>query len=122
MKILKNTLIVSSYVLLMALFFGGGYAVGRRSTATEEDASPVFTETHTETDNSPQKIEVPVYEVIVEDGVLRINKCIGKIKTEVTSEEISENVFPSSDINELKEGVIFERLEDAQQLFENFVS
>ena len=29
MKILKNTLIVSSYVLLVALFFGGGYAIGR---------------------------------------------------------------------------------------------
>ena len=37
MKILKNTLIVSSYVLLVALFFGGGYAIGRIGVSRSEE-------------------------------------------------------------------------------------
>ena len=36
--------------------------------------------------------------------------------------EISENVFPSEDIDELKKGVEFDNLDEAQQMFENFVS
>ena len=86
MKILKNTLIVSSYVFLVALFFGGGY------------------------------------EVKVENGLLQINKCVGDNKMAILSEEISENVFPSEDIDELKKGVEFDNLDEAQQMFENFVS
>ena len=31
------------------------------------------------------------------------------------SEEISENVFPSEDIDELKKGVEFDNLDEAQQ-------
>lgn len=43
-------------------------------------------------------------------------------KTAILSEEISENVFPSEDIDELKKGVEFDNLDEAQQMFENFVS
>ncbi len=67
-------------------------------------------------------VQSPVYEVIIEDGALKINKCIGDDKTVMVSEEISENIYPSGDIEELKRGVVFERLEEAQQMFENFVS
>ena len=67
-------------------------------------------------------VESPVYEVIIEDGELKIYKCIGDNKTVIASEEISVNVFPKGDVEELKQGVRFERLEAAQQLFENFVS
>lgn len=50
------------------------------------------------------------------------NKCVGDNKTAILSEEISENVFPSEDIDELKKGVEFDNLDEAQQMFENFVS
>lgn len=121
MKILKNTLIISSYLLLIALFFSGGYALGRRGAESdapvpEATAYPAWTEEKTENTAAPE------YEVIIEDEVLKIYKCIGKSKSVVTSEKISERVFPPQDIAELREGVRFERLEEAQQLFENFVS
>ena len=32
MKILKNSIIAASYLLLTALFFAGGYAIGNVST------------------------------------------------------------------------------------------
>ncbi|MCI8403843.1 MAG: hypothetical protein HFE49_02970 [Clostridia bacterium] len=121
MKILKNTMIVSSYVLLVALFFGGGYALGRigirndvlPETTMVPDTVQAVSETVTES---------PVYELIIEDGELRIYKCIGENKTIIASEKISENVFPRLDVEELRKGVKFERLEAAQQMFENFVS
>ena len=47
---------------------------------------------------------------------------VGNNKTAILSEEISENVFPSEDIDELKKGVEFDNLDEAQQMFENFVS
>ncbi len=121
MKIFKNTLIISSYLLLVALFFSGGYALGRRGTEGEAPlpqatAYPAWNAEKTENEGEPE------YEVVIEDGILKIYKCIGKSKSVVTSEEISESVFPTQDIAELREGVRFERLEEAQQLFENFVS
>ena len=100
MKILKNTLIVSSYVLLVALFFGGGYAIGRIGVS---DSVP-----------TPMPTVAAVEEVNAND--VRDNK------TAILSEEISENVFPSEDIDELKKGVEFDNLDEAQQMFENFVS
>lgn len=122
MKNLKNTLIISSYVLLVALFFGGGFAIGRigmESSDTSSVPEPTVYAVETAGENV---IQAPVYEVIIEDGVLKINICIGDDKTTVASEEISEDIFPASDMEELKEGVVFERLEQAQQMFENFVS
>ena len=47
-------------------------------------------------------VKTTVYEVKVENGLLQINKCVGDNKTAILSEEISENVFPSEDIDELK--------------------
>jgi len=67
-------------------------------------------------------VKTTVYEVKVENGLLQINKCVGDNKTAILSEEISENVFPSEDIDELKKGVEFDNLDEAQQMFENFVS
>mgnify|MGYP001490785991 CR=1 FL=1 len=117
MKILKNTLIVSSYVLLVALFFGGGYAIGRIGVS---DSVPTPMPTVAAVDAND--VKTTVYEVKVENGLLQINKCVGDNKTAILSEEISENVFPSEDIDELKKGVEFDNLDEAQQMFENFVS
>lgn len=121
MKNLKNTLIVSSYVLLVALFFGGGYAIGRIGINTVDEPEVTMLPDTVQT-VSEALVESPVYEVIIEDGELKIYKCIGEDKTVVAREEISVNVFPRSDVEELTRGVRFERLEAAQQMFENFVS
>ena len=120
MKILKNTLIVSSYVLLVALFFGGGYAIGRIGVS-DSVPTPMPTVAAVEEVNA-NDVKTTVYEVKVENGLLQINKCVGDNKTAIFSEEISENVFPSEDIDELKKGVEFDNLDEAQQMFENFVS
>ena len=120
MKI-KNTLIISSYVLLVALLFSGSYVLGRSTVRKdvpdniEETAEAV----ETVTDN---EVKAPYYVVCMEDGKLIIYKCIGSIKSIVASEEISESIFPKDDVAELKEGVRFDRLDGAQQMFENFVS
>lgn len=119
MKKIKNTLIITSYVLLVALFFATGYALGRKNTAPISE--PVLEEDTVKAGGS-SVIEAPSYEVKYEDGKIKINKCIGEMKETVTSEIISERVFPPDDIAELKKGVQFERLEAAQQMFENFVS
>ena len=118
MKI-KNTLIITSYVLLVALFFATGYALGRKNT--EPVPETVIAEDSVKT-GGDSIIEAPDYEVIYEGGKIKINKCIGDIKETITDEEIREGVFPPDDIAELKRGVRFERLEAAQQMFENFVS
>lgn len=120
MKILKNTLIISSYVLLVALFFGGGYAIGRIGVSGSVP-TPMPTVAAVEEVNA-NDVKTTVYEVKVENGLLQINKCVGDNKTAILSEEISENVFPSEDIDELKKGVEFDNLDEAQQMFENFVS
>ena len=104
MKILKNTLIVSSYVLLVALFFGGGYAIGRIGVS-DSVPTPMPTVAAVEEVNA-NDVKTTVYEVKVENGLLQINKCVGDNKTAILSEEISENVFPSEDIDELKKGDI----------------
>ena len=121
MKILKNTLLISSYLLLIALFFFSGYALGRREINDEG----MFPEPTVYTAWSLQETgerRSPEYEVIIEDGFLKIYKCIGADKTIIMSEKISESIFPRQDIKELKDGVRFDRLEAAQQMFENFVS
>lgn len=121
MKILKNTIIVSSYVLLVALFFSGGYAIGKIGTDKNETPIPTPYEKTVEA-VSEKAVQSPTYEVVIEEGKLIIYKCIGEIKTMIASEEISEDVYPKEDVEELKKGVEFERLEGAQQMFENFVS
>ena len=121
MRILKNTLLISSYLLLVALFFSGGYALGRREI-NNEGAFPEPTMYAAWSEQEKEERRSPEYEVIIEDGVLKIHKCVGENKTVIMSEEISESIFPQQDIKELKEGVRFDRLEAAQQMFENFVS
>lgn len=122
MKKLKNTLTVSSYVLLVALFFAAGYAIGKTGEVEEVPVSAPIQTPAADFFAGEAEVRSPVYEVIIEDGVLKINKCIGEDKTTIVSEEISEDVFPRSDIEELGRGVEFSRLEEAQQMFENFVS
>lgn len=121
MKI-KNTLVISSYVLLMAILFSGAYVVGKTGMSPKrQPTKPADGEEIVEV-VSENTTYAPEYEVIYEDGKIIIYKCIGNIRSVVTSETVSENIFPKEDMEELRRGVKFERLENAQQMFENFVS
>ena len=97
-----------------------GYAIGRIGVS-DSVPTPMPTVAAVEEVNA-NDVKTTVYEVKVENGLLQINKCVGDNKTAILSEEISENVFPSEDIDELKKGVEFDNLDEAQQMFENFVS
>lgn len=121
MKI-KNTLIISSYVLLMALLFSGAYVVGKTGMTPERYEPETGENEEIVEAVSENTAYTPEYEVIYEDGKIIIYKCIGNIRSVVTSENVSESIFPKEDIEALKKGVKFERLENAQQMFENFVS
>lgn len=117
MKILKNSIIISSYVLLALAFFFGGYAAGKRP------------ENRTVMNNSEEVKEVEavtplksIYYLVIEDDALNLYNISNGERLLVASEVISENIYPSEDIRELKNGVTFDNIEDAQALFENFVS
>lgn len=124
---IKNSLITAAYVLLTALFFFGGYALGSRS----EDKELVF-DAPAETARAvipaaavkegEREEDRTVYTVIIQNGRLCLFKDEGGSRTLISSEEISENIYPSADIAELRRGIEFDSMDKAQELFENFVS
>jgi hypothetical protein len=122
MKILKNTTIVLAYLLLVTLFFGGGYALGRLTDAERVQTTSVQGSAEEINEESEREFVTPHYELLLTDGTLEINKCIGESKTFIMGQEISEGLFPYEDVAELKKGITFKRLEEAQQMYENFVS
>lgn len=62
------------------------------------------------------------YEVIAENGRLCLYKTDSQTRTLITGEDISIDIFPYDDVQELKNGVFFDDLASAQAMFENFVS
>lgn len=117
MKVLKNSIIVSSYVLLTAAFFFGGYAMGNMRGDNVVLVTP-------EPARAVEAIapEHNIYYLILEDGSLNFYSISDGEKTLVAGEKISADIYPSDDIDDLKNGVTFDNIEDAQALFENFVS
>lgn len=117
MKILKNSIIVSSYVLLTAAFFFGGYAIGhmRGNEVVLMTPEPV---------KAVDAIvpEHNIYYLILEDDTLNFYRISGGEKNLIAGEKISIDIYPTDDIADLKNGVTFDNIEDAQALFENFVS
>lgn len=118
--IMKNTLIVCAYVLLMVLFFFGGYTMGglrsEKMVAVSATPEPVNVPVAV---SGPQKAR---YELILENSELFLYKRDGDSSELLYSHPIIENVFPREDVEELKNGVSFDNLDDAQSLLENFVS
>lgn len=117
MKILKNTAILTSYILLVAIFFCGGYALGRKNTEPV-----VLYDENTAVEVNSDNVNDVSYEVKIEDGILSINERRGDDRKMLLSEKISESIYPKDDISELKTGIEFDTLDKAQSLFENFVS
>lgn len=116
----KNILIVAAYVLLMVLFFFGGYAIGgirQRPIAVVSTPQPNILPAAA-IDGS-QKLQ---YELILINSELFLYKNEGNSHELLYSHPITENIFPPADIEELKRGVYFDKLSEAQSLLENFVS
>lgn len=116
MNNLKKTAAISSYILLTALFFWGGYALGNMRPKETAD----ITREHAIEVNAP--IDADIYYLILEEGILSFYSISDGEKTLIASENISENIYPTDDMRDLKNGVMFDNIEDAQALFENFVS
>lgn len=121
MNKMKNTAVILAYVLLAAILFSGGYIIGKTTMGGYEHERYEAAEAAAEITAAEETLS-PMYEVKAENGKITIYKCIDDKKTPLMSDEISERVFPKEDIEELRAGVTFERLEQAQQMFENFVS
>lgn len=124
MEKFKNSIIVASYVLLMVMFFWGGYAFGsyRREPVGVVAATSAPKEEAVSVSNIQEQGEKTIYKVVVEDGVLCLYEITGGEKKKIADEEISENIFPRDDMERLKNGIMTDNLGDAQSLFENFVS
>lgn len=118
MNRIRNSIIIASYVLLVGVFFFGGYALG---SIREMANTPRATEEPLEVMNMTGQ-ESSEYRLILEDGKLNLYSINGAIKEIMACEDISIGVYPPSDIIELEKGITFDNIEDAQLLFENFVS
>ena len=121
-KLLRYILISASYVFLTAVFFLGGYYAGFKSggsviiESAAEEIIPAAAAPAAET-NIPQQ-----YRVILEDSELRLYSDENGLSRLISSEEISEVSFPTRDVALLKEGVTFNRTQDALTFMENFLS
>ncbi len=127
MEKFKNSIIIASYVLLMTLFFAGGYAFGSRKTPPAEEKNTVVsaaipTGEAVKTAGMADEEEVTVYTVIMEGSDLYLYSVTNGVNTEIARHKISEGVFPAGDMQMLRNGVTMDNLGDAQEMFENFVS
>ncbi len=119
----RNILIISSYLFLATLVFSLGYLSGFKSVDEK-----LFNETSTHA-NAPYSNLTPTlspmmtsYRVILEDSQIRLYIDENGISRMVSSEEISEDAYPVSDIASLKNGFTFDTLDKAISLMENFIS
>lgn len=122
MKILRNSLIISAYVLLLGIFFIGGYAFGNSKTPSPYPTQAPIQEADEQVMNPEPMQKKERYEVIAENGRLCLYKTDSQTRTLITGEDISIDIFPYDDVQELKNGVFFDDLASAQAMFENFVS
>jgi hypothetical protein len=95
-----------------------GCAIGYNNGRIE----PVSVTTAAEEETAAPTVAPQIYRVILEDGELRLYSDKDGISRLISSEEISEQSFPSSDTAALKEGRSFKELNEALELMENFLS
>ena len=117
MKILKNSIIAASYLLLIALFFAGGYAIGNVSTKNIVAATPEPTAALEAVSDGNI-----IYGLLLESGKLNLYSIKDNHQELIAEESITEEIYPPDDIRDLKSGLIFDNFDEAQALFENFVS
>lgn len=119
----RHITVIASYLFLTAFFFIIGYFAGIRNTETDslrEAVSSVGEVPHESA--SPYVIPPATYRVILEDSELRLYSDENGISRLISSEEISEDAYPVSDIASLKKGFSYNSIDDAVTLIENFIS
>lgn len=119
MKFLKNSAIITAYVLLIGVFFTVGYAWGNKNVKTKTAAGENQT---MEVSQIKSDVEETNYLLIIENSQICIYKTDGGQRQLIQSDHITEGIFPSVDIKQLREGIRVNSYEEAQQIFENFVS
>ena len=120
----KNITIIASYLCLTAIFFSIGFFCGKTNKEKE-----LLKEVSANITSSPYASIMPTfsattssYRVILEDGELRLYFDEGNKSRLISSEKISEDAYPVSDIATLKKGLNFDTTESAIELMENFIS
>lgn len=115
----KNIIIISSYTLIVCLLFTAGYFAGKHNrepfpnTALNDAAASSWVD-----DNE----EMPYYTLELKNSNIMLYKHFMGDTELIYMKAIMENIYPADDIKELKDGIRFDKLEDAQSLLENFVS
>lgn len=123
---LKYGIKTVSYVLIVALFFAIGYNTGKingRRAAEKliaEKAEEASVTSVTE-ETAEYKTDKADYTVAVKNGRIVVTDNSDNAR-EIASGTICEEIYPASDIEELREGLQFEDKKQAMEMFENFVS
>ena len=107
----------SVYIVLATFCFSLGYRVGMVS-APEPAYSIDEPVMNTDTD----VMHEVWYELTMEGNRLSLYRMSEMETVLLASEEISSELFPGDDGNELKEGLVFQSLDAALSRFEDFVS
>lgn len=120
----RNITIILSYLCLTIFFFIIGFFSGKTKNTND-----VIKYTSADINSVPYASATPLisespslYRVILEDGQIRLYFDEGGISRLVSSEEISEDAYPVSDIATLKKGMVFSSTDEAIALMENFIS
>lgn len=123
----RHIIAACSYLFLTVSFFLFGYFWGFSKNKVENTADIVNASSEgTATPYSRPTAEVllpsPSYRVILEDGELRLYTDENSKSRLISSEKISEDSYPVSDIASLKKGLEFNSADEAVALMENFIS
>lgn len=120
---IRNILLITSYVLLTGLFFTVGYTAGyHNGGGMLSTSATVETEKKEPTPQPSPSLTPEQYRVVLEDNELRLYKDDGGVSRVISHEQISENSFPTHDVETLRQGCVFTTLEEAISLMENFLS
>jgi hypothetical protein len=115
-RILRGAAAVFAYIFIACGLFYCGYMRGSSSAAVSV-AVP-------SQPDAEESTEAPIgydgYEVIAEGGRLCLYEVKNDQKSLIESREVSMEIFPADDTYELKEGIRFDNIADAQSLFEDF--
>ncbi len=118
----SNIVMIFAYVLLVFMFFGAGFYVG-----TLTNPKPIISRTVSK--NELMSVSMPAtiteklnYAVKLKDDELSLLRITQDGEEMIYSVKISRNMFPKDDIEQLKEGIECENIDEARALIENFSS
>ena len=123
MKNMKYGTRLLAYVLGIAVFFIIGFSAGRINGRDEMKEKIAQTEEpQNVTASLNRKEEITEYELRLKNDKIFLYEVKGEELYAIAESEISEAIYPPSDIEELKMGIMFNDKTEALRMFENFVS